>query len=242
MALNAPPPVYGGGWNANTNPWANPGSQNPDWLRGFNERQPTQFPSSGLFQPPNWLYDSGAAVRRAMSDSGMNAAGFNPYARALRSNADNLARTLLARNILGPQGQNPGWGTDSALWNVNLADTEGMQKQLQSLVQEAASGGRVLGGWNPQQLAMTQPWIDASNAGSTNVNANIVADYLYNPQQAADFATSLMYGGMSPRFQAAAAAPWTNLGDYYQRLLERGEDRNRTLLDLFVNTPSQQWR
>lgn len=214
-----------------------------DFARTFNEYGNRQTPQqSGLFQAPNWLYDPQGAVVRAMRMAGMNPASFNPYARAMVRQSDNLVQNLFAKSILGAPGTNPGFSSESPLLTKDLTNNDAMLQELSQMLQGAAQGAPVFGGYRPEQLQYTQPWLAASDAGTLNPSANVVAQYLYDPARAANFATAALYGGMNPQFGAAAAAPFTNLADYYAQLLERGQDQGRSLIDVLLGTPSQNWR
>jgi hypothetical protein len=183
-------------------------------------------PSAGLFQSPNWLYDPEAATIRAMRQAGMNPASFNPMTQQVLRNSGQLVSRLF-----GQQASAPG---DTA---PNITDNDAMLGQLSQLIRQATSGQQVLGGFSPDQLASFSRWTAASNAGSADPNVNALAQYLYDPNKAQQLSANLLYGGLAPKFQAAATAPMANLMDYYNRLLEQGQDYNRTIIDVLLGAP-----
>lgn len=180
--------------------------------------------AGGLFHPPNWLYQPQDATVRAMRQAGYNPASFSPMNQAIIRNAGNFAASLAGRAFGGET-------------LPNITDEQMMLNNLQSMIKNAASGGQVFGGTTPQQMANFSRWTAASNAGSTDPNVSVAAQYLYDPTRASNLAQSLLYSGFAPQFQQAAAAPLLNLGDYYQRLLEQGKDYQRTLIDVLLGAP-----
>lgn len=182
--------------------------------------------AGGLFQGPNWLYQPQEAVIRAMRQAGYNPASFNPVSQQILRNAGNFAASLFNQSV--------GQGTEQM---PDLTDNSAMLNRLQALIQQGASGAKVFGGVDPSQMARYSEAVAASNAGTANPSQNVIAEYLYDPTRALNLATSLLYSGLAPQFQRAAAAPLANLSDYYQRLLEQGQDYNRTILDVLLGAP-----
>jgi hypothetical protein len=189
-----------------------------------------QQAAGGLFQPPDWLSQPQESVIRAMRQQGFNPGSFNPVTQQILRNSQNLVNTLF--------GQSAGMADQSQM--PDLSNQDLMLGKLGDLIKGAAGGGRVFGGFAPQTLANFSQAVAASNAGTGNLNQNAIAAYLYNqgnPNQALNLAQSLLYGGLAQPYQTAAAAPLVNLGDYYKRLLEQGQDYNRTVLDILLGAP-----
>ncbi len=234
-------------YNPQTNPYSNPPAA-PGVTNSYTTAQPTAGPygpqgatttstggqggqfgsASGLLQGPNWLTEPTQAVNRAMSRSGMAIGSFNPMAQAIRQNANNLVYTLLARNV------NPGTGGQTHI--TNLVDNEYMMNGLTDLVQRAAKGERVLGGWQPQQVAAIGDLYRQANAGSTDPGVNNIAAFLSDPDRAAVMASSLLYGGLHRAFQPAAAAPFASAVEQYNQLLEQSPQfgEQNSIIDILL--------
>jgi len=186
-----------------------------------------QQAAGGLFQSPNWLYQPQDAVVRAMRMQGYNPASFSPVNQQILRNSQNLVSTLFGQMAGGSDlGQMP-----------DITNNDDMLNRLGELIKQGAGGGRIFGGTSPQTLANFSQAVAASNAGTTNPSINAIAQYLYDPTRALNLTQSLLYSGLAPQFQQAAAAPLANLSDYYQRLLEQGQDYNRTIIDVLLGAP-----
>lgn len=189
-----------------------------------------QTAPGGLFQAPDWLSQPQDSVIRAMRQQGYNPGSFNPVNQQILRNSQNLVNTMF--------GQYAGMSDPSQMPDFSNSDV--MLGKLGELIKQGATGGRIFGGVSPQQLAGFSQNVAASNAGTGNLNQNIIANYLYNggdPTRALNLTQSLLYGGLAPAYQTAAAAPLVNLGDYYRQLLEQGQDYDRTVIDILLGAP-----
>lgn len=208
------------------NPTGNyPTTTNVSQPSGGPPPQPGNPVAGGLFQAPNWLYNPQDAVVRAMRQGGMNPGSFNPMSQQILRNSQNLVSGLFSQ---AAGGQNDSW---------DVTDNQAMLNRLQAMIQQGASGGQVLGGVSPGTMANYSRANAANEAGTATASQRVIAEYLSDPSRALALTRGNLYSGMAPQFQTAAAAPLLNLGDYYQRLLEQGQDYGRSIIDVLLGAP-----
>jgi hypothetical protein len=115
-----------------------------------------------------------------------------------------------------------------------------MQNQLQGTLQNAMRGQGVLGGFSSDIIPMLSDYAKATNqvGGGAGPGAQFLGQLLYKtPGSALDLASSLLYGGLTQHQQTAMTAPFLNVADIYQRMLE-GAYTPDTILDVLMRSGS----
>ena len=189
-------------------------------------------PGGGANVPPiNPFNNPNEAVRRALVAAGINPAyNFSPQVRALRApgRGTDLVNSLIARTVLGG-GRLEQFATDAS-----------QQDLINNAVQQALNGGRVFGLANPsgQNFVNTISQYTNPDVMAGSQGAQVLGQYLSDPERAAQFVGTGLYGGLSNDLARLYTLPIANATGTYQQALENGQGAQwQNLLQYLLQAP-----